>query len=473
MAANTDGMVLGSTVPHDPVPHEPRARPRPPRDAVTVLTVLLVTLLILPSRYVFGTLGAAGTPAQIFGLGVGLWWCMHWFGRAWPDSRVRQPVRVAVVVLFAAIFVSYLQAALRPIQSAELSAADLGLLSMLSWLAMLLVAMDGIPSRERFDVLLRRLAMLGGLIAVLGILQFFTGATYTEYLRLPGLTENGVLISVGEREGFLRPAGTARHPIEFAVVLTMILPIALHYAAVDRHRATLARWWPVVALAVALPISVSRSAIVGLVVSFAVLLPTWPRAWRLVTYVVGGLLLLSMFVVLPGFLGALLGLFTGISQDSSALSRTDSYAFAWSYVMRAPLFGRGIGTFLPKYRILDNAYLGALIETGAFGLTAMLALFAVGAVTAFRLRRAAAAVGTVSVGPAIAGSIAAGAATFALFDALSFPMAAGLLFLLVGVGAAARRLSARPQDLPAEPFLTEGSPRHDRRRWRTRREGRA
>jgi O-antigen ligase len=423
-----------------------------------VLSVLLVTLLILPSRYVFGTLGAAGTPAQIFGLGVGLWWCMHWFGRAWPDSRVRQPVRVAVVILVAAMFASYLQAALRPIESAELSAADLGLLSMLSWLAPLLVAMDGIPSRDRFDVLMRRLVLLGGLIAALGILQFFTGASYTEYLRLPGLTENGVLVSVGERGGFLRPAGTARHPIEFAVVLTMILPIALHYAAVDRHRARLARWWPVVALAVALPISVSRSAIVGLVVSFAVLLPTWPPAWRRVTYAVATMLIGSMFVLLPGFLGALLGLLTGISQDSSALSRTDSYAFAWSYVLRAPLFGRGIGTFLPRYRILDNAYLGTLIEMGAFGLAAILVLFVVGATTAFRLRRAATAVGTVSVGPALAGSIAAGAASFALFDAPSFPMAAGLLFLLIGVGAAARRLWTRPEDVPAEPFLTEALP---------------
>jgi O-antigen ligase len=436
-----------------PVP----TRERSPRDAVTVLTVLLVTLLILPSRYVFGTLGAAGTPAQIFGLAAGLWWCMHWFGRPWADSSVRQPVRLVTVWLVVAVFVSYLHAALRPMDNAERSAADLGVLSILSWIATLLVAMDGIPSQARFDVLMRRLAMLGGVVATLGLIQFFTGGSYTEYLRLPGLIENGVLISVGEREGFLRPAGTARHPIEFAVVLTMILPIALHYAAVDRHRSALARWWPVGALALALPISVSRSAIVGLCVGLAVLLPTWPRAWRRVTYALSAVLGGVMFVLLPGFLGALVGLFTGISSDSSALSRTDSYGLALSYVERSPLFGRGLGTFLPRYRILDNAYLGALIELGVFGVSALLALFVVGAVTVRRLRRTAPTDG-VSIGPAVAASIAAGATSFALFDALSFPMAAGLLFLMVGLGAAARRLAVPPQEAAAEPFLLEGPP---------------
>jgi O-antigen ligase len=304
---------------------------------------------------------------------------------------------------------------------------------------------------------MRRLAMLGGVVATLGLIQFFTGGSYTEYLRLPGLIENGVLISVGEREGFLRPAGTARHPIEFAVVLTMILPIALHYAAVDKHRSTVARWWPVGALALALPISVSRSAIVGLCVGLAVLLPTWPRAWRRITYALTACLGGVMFILLPGFLGALAGLFTGISSDSSALSRTDSYAFALSYVERSPFFGRGLGTFLPRYRILDNAYLGGLIELGLFGVSALLALFVVGAVTAHRLRHVTSTSG-VSIGPAIAASIAAGATSFALFDALSFPMAAGMLILMVGLAAAARRLNVPPEEAAVEPFLVEGLP---------------
>ena len=51
------------------------------------------------------------------------------------------------------------------------------------------------------------------------------------------------------REGLTRPAGTTIHPIEFGAVLTMILPIALHYALHDKYRSKLARWFPVAAIA--------------------------------------------------------------------------------------------------------------------------------------------------------------------------------------------------------------------------------
>ena len=49
-----------------------------------------------------------------------------------------------------------------------------------------------------------------------------------------------------------------------------------------------------------------------------------------------------------------------------------SYAIAGEFIGRAPIFGRGFSTFLPSYRILDNQYLGLLIETGIVGLVAFL-----------------------------------------------------------------------------------------------------
>src|SRR2546430_13733022 len=64
-------------------------------------------------------------------------------------------------------------------------------------------------------------------------------------------------------------------------------------------------------------------------------------------------------------------LFTGISRDDSALSRTDSYAVAGAFISRAPLLGRGPATWLPPYRILDNQFLGSLIEIGVGGTTCL------------------------------------------------------------------------------------------------------
>ena len=77
------------------------------------------------------------------------------------------------------------------------------------------------------DVLLRRLTYLGGAIASLGLLQFATGQPFTNYIQIPGLSINNELVSVLNRGGLVRPAGTAIHPIEFGAVLTMILPLAL------------------------------------------------------------------------------------------------------------------------------------------------------------------------------------------------------------------------------------------------------
>lgn len=437
-----------------------RARPnlRRPPDVVPVLSGFAVILLALPSRYVFGPLGGAGAPAQVLGLAAGLWWAVHWLAQHRPETPLRQPLRAAAFAYLLAVLVSYVVAARRPISPDEMSQADRGLLIILSGLGVLLVTMDGITTREGLDKLLRRLTLLGCGMAGLGVLQFFTGRTYTEYLKLPGLTESGALSDVGSREGFFRPMGTALHAIEFGVIMTALLPIALHFAMVDRHKNPVVRWAPVIAIAVALPISISRSAILGGAVGLLTLLPTWPRSHRRRIYAAGTVMLGSMFVVLPGFLGSLLGLFTNIGNDSSAQSRTDSYAIAWSFIVDSPIFGRGVATFMPSYRILDNQYLASLIETGIFGLGTLLIFFVTGIVTAWQIRDTSPGpmdqVPTgagVSLGPAIAAGIAACTLSFALFDALSFSMATSLMFLLLGAAGAARRLAIegdRPLNAP-------------------------
>jgi polysaccharide biosynthesis protein PslJ len=427
--------------PQPPAPEPPGGRSwqvRRPPDAVPALSVFVVVLLALPSRFVVGPLGGVGVPAQILGLAAGLWWGVHWLGQHGTDGQLRQPVRTAAFTFLVAVLISYVVAVRRPIGADELNQADRGLLALVAWIAVLLVTMDGITTRAGLDTLLRRLVVMGGAVGALGLLQFFTGQAYTEYLRLPGLSESGALTDVSGREGFFRPMGTALHAIEFGVIMTSLLPLALHYAVADTHRRWAARWLPVVTIAVALPISISRSAILGAAVGMATLLPTWPTRLRRRVLAAGAVLGSALFVVLPGFLGALLSLFTRIGGDPSARSRTDSYTIAWHFITQYPLFGRGVSTFMPAYRILDNQYLATLIEVGVFGLVALLVLLGMPVVSGWRLRDPAA---PVSLGPALAAGIAAAALSFALFDALSFPMVSGVLFFLIGAGAALRRLS--------------------------------
>lgn len=418
-----------------------------PRDIVSVLSLYAVLRIVLPAEYVIGAMGAAGQPAQLLGLGIALWWLADWLNQPRPKSRVKQPLKLLALVFLMAVLASYLVAAIRPFSPNEQLAADRSLLNIIAWVGVMLAAIDGITTRARLDTLLRRLVLLGGLEGAFGFLQVIAKQSFIQYFRLPGLADNGVDPLLLARGSSLRAVGTAIHPIEYAVALSMLLPIALHYAVTDNGRRTfLARWFPVGAIALGLSQSVSRSAVVCTAVGFLILLVAWPPRLRRRAYLITPVLVAIVALAHPGFLRTFLNLFAGASTDPSILSRTNSYAIAWSFIERAPLFGRGMGTFLPEYQILDNQYLGSLIELGVVGLTCMLLLFLAGGVTAWKLREPMAmpeglAPAASKLGPALAAAIAAGCAGFAFFDAWSFPWVPSILFLLLGCVGALRRLT--------------------------------
>ena len=217
------------------------------------------------------------------------------------------------------------------------------------------------------------------------------------------------------------------------------------------------------AIACALSLSLSRSAIVSTAVGLAILLPMWPSRLRRQVYLAAAAFVAVAAVALRGFFSTVLNLFTGAGNDSSTLSRTDSYAVAWSFIARAPVLGRGMGTFLPEYRILDNQYLGSLIELGVVGLTCMILLFLAGAVTALQLRRPMAmpngSTPAISgLGPALAAAIAAGCVSFAFFDSLSFPMVPSTLFLLFGCVGALRRLTLEDTEKHSDRVSAAATP---------------
>ncbi len=314
----------------------------------------------------------------------------------------------------------------------------MGLLALTGWLGIVLSCDDGISSRARLEILVRRLVMMGGLVGALGVAQFVTRQPFTDLISIPGLSINNSLASVLNREGYARPSGTAIHPIEFGVTMAMLLPLALHVAMQRDHGGLVRRWFPVVAMAAAIPLSISRSAVLGTVVALLFVLPTWPRGARRLAYLGIAGLFGVVFVAVPGMLGTLIKLFSGISQDASALSRTDSYTLAWEFIARSPFLGRGFMTFLPQYRILDNQYLGLLIDTGVLGALATVTLFVVAILTALRHRRRSSDPVTRALAQALAAAVATTALSFAFFDAFSFPLLSGLTFFVVGlVGALA------------------------------------
>ncbi len=165
--------------------------------------------------------------------------------------------------------VSYVFAMTRAIDPEEASTAQLGLTIITAWSGALLVANDGVVSREGFETLIRRLVFAGGVLGTLGVIQFLTGQIWVDRISLaPLLTYNQALGGFTSRGGFNRPPGTALHAIEFGAIITMILPLALNLALHDRRpRSALRRWYPVAAIAFAVTTSISKSALICAAIS--------------------------------------------------------------------------------------------------------------------------------------------------------------------------------------------------------------
>jgi polysaccharide biosynthesis protein PslJ len=331
---------------------------------------------------------------------------------------------------------------------------DRGLVLIMAWLGILLLAADGIGSIDRLKTLFRRLVFGATAMAILGMVQFFAGLNAAQYIVIPGLSSLAPYTDIQERDSFHRPSATAIHPIEFGFVLAVILPIAIHQARYAPPGLRLRRWTQVGLIAVTLPMTVSRSAILGLAVILIVILPVWSRRERWVAYVVAIFGIGALFVGVHGLLGTIRDLFLAVGTDSSTTSRTVAYAHAGPLVVAHPWFGQGFGSFLPMvYFYTDNQYLNSVIEIGIIGLVALLAMFCTGWILARSARRAIADDELRHLAQCLAASVAVMAVTYATFDALYFPMAAAVTFLILGCVGAFWRLTRRdlhaPQDLHA------------------------
>jgi len=148
---------------------------------------------------------------------------------------------------------------------------------------------------------------------------------------------------------------------------------------------------------------------------------------------VGGALL-SLGV--PALFRSVRSMFVTAKDDPSITSRTDSYAVAMQFFQDAPWVGRGLGTFLPKYRIFDNTYLGLLVSGGVVGTIAFVAISVTAIVVLRRHRRHCADEQSRDLALSLAAGIAAGSVSLAFFDGFAFPMTMGTFFLTLGIAGA-------------------------------------
>jgi O-antigen ligase len=409
------------------------------RDAQTVLTLVVVLLFLLPQDYVLvGPLKSVGNPAQLVGMLALALWCA---GRILGLIRAKEghPIRW-VVLLYAIAALSAFAAAWSndTLTEAESAGAARALFPIAAMLGIGLLAIDGLVSRERVETMLQRLVWVGGVAAFIGILEFaIHGFNYRDAMHLPGLTTNTEVINQ-TRSGFDRIHGAASHPIEYAVSLGALAPLALHFAVHPKNRAQQQlNALAFLVICVVIPMTVARSGVVAVAVGLAFYAVHLSNRAKLNVAVFGVIGLGLYRATVPGLLGTLKSLLLVGEDDPSIASRTEDYAKIPGLTEGFEAFGRGLGTFQPmSYFYLDNQYLGSLLEGGLLGLIILILTYVVGFGVARGVRHRSGDKSIRGLGQALAASIAALAVSAATFDELSFRQAAFTLFLLLGCAGA-------------------------------------
>ena len=415
-------------------------------DRTQALGVVFALLLLIPARERIAPLNSAGTPAAILGVGCFAVWLVGTVtgrprlvragrrsaGRCWPSGS------------------ACCSATSPPACAARTSWSPgrptAGCSTLVSALGVALLAAELPRDWRSLQRLVAVIGASGSVVALLGVTQFLTGRDVAGLFRLPGFT----FVAAGDdtaRAGFTRVVSTTSHPIELAVVLVMVLPLVMwsFFTSVGRAR----RRWAVCLAVVgtAVPMTVSRTGIVGLVVALAVVVPTWSWRRRRRAAVVGGIGLLGgVRALVPGLIGTLRSFLLDPGNDPSLLSRQIGRQRALDFLARRPVLGRGFGTFLPeRYGYLDNQVLLGAVETGVLGQAAYAGVFAVAAVTGVRIAR------EVPRGPlgdaqrslaiSLLAALAVSLSSWFTFDALSFPTSRGLTFVCLGLLAALARVA--------------------------------
>ena len=435
--------------------------------AVVMVQVFAVTVMVFPSDLIIKTVGAEGYPAILIAYFMLLAWVAATLFGLHNPLHYRYPVRMALWVLWLVSLISYALIDPAVVTPLERASADRWLMQLAGVSGVILVTAECLRSREDIRRVLRALTWGGAFCGMVAALQFFLRLDVTPYLRwvLPGFSVN--VIASGNADIILRGStnrvfGTAVDPIELGVSAAMLLPLAVWLAMYDTKRSAYARWFPVIFIAIAVTASVSRSAVLAVIVSMAVFIVGMRPAHRVTALAASPVAVAAIFVTSHGMIGTLKSLFFAGTNDPSIAHRVNTYPLVAELVDRRPWFGQGGGTYIASSAlyILDNQYLMMAIELGLVGVGVFVFYLLWPAIAALVARKRAADQELRDLAAALAGGALAAAVASATFDSLSFPMFVNVQALILGlIGAVwlivkSERKSV--QDLPGLKYGRNG-----------------
>jgi hypothetical protein len=345
-------------------------------DAAMLLGLMVALLTLIPARLIFPGTTDIGRPAIVLCLGLFCWWLI---ARLNPRLVLvgPQPIRWALLIYWLSIIVSYATGFLRGLTAMEANSADRWLLGTAAFSGVIFATADGLSNWERLKSFLKIVIWCCAVMSLIGLIESVLAKDITHYLLIPGLAEKGAGPELQVRGGGLRVASTTSHYIELSAVLATVLPFAIHFtrfAETVRRR----RQFAIATLLVGagIPATISRTGLIAVVITVAILMPLWTWRQRYNTLLTGVAVLGVLGAAKPSFASTLVDMFTQFSSDPSITSRTERYGLVGYYFSQTPWLGRGTGTWVPpQYQYLDNQWLATALCNGVIGVVALAGLF--------------------------------------------------------------------------------------------------
>jgi hypothetical protein len=371
-----------------------------------------------------------------------------WAGALLVDPRVRlrrSPFQVPLLIITCATLGSLAVNVGRvaPLGSAVLKAVTF----FLSFVLVHYLFISVVRSKRTVENLAKVLVAGTAVVAAFSIVEQRAGFNVFDHVGsvFPFLQFNGPVEA--DRAGLIRAVGSSGHPIELGVVLALALPLGLALAFGSGRR-----WWiPTTVVAIGVMSAVSRTPILVLVAAGLVLFWLKPRdVKRLLPLVVPLVIVVKLAV--PGSIATLKNAFFpvgGLVEEQSAYYREADPLLAGGRIRqlgpmlgeasRTPVLGQGFATRqtgfdnpLRNAPILDNQWLGLLLELGIVGVVGWAALFVGSARRLGRAaRRRAGPDGWLAAG--LAASIVGFGVAMFTFDGFAFIQATFVFWILISL----------------------------------------
>ncbi|RJQ45567.1 MAG: hypothetical protein C4534_04625, partial [Gaiellales bacterium] len=335
---------------------------------------------------------------------------------------------------------------------------------VIEWFLLFYIVVSIVRDTNRAKKLTAVLTILISIVAVVGIIEYFAGFRFFEWLRqfIPGgelmksnLHERALQAGVYGviRGGVERIVSTTISFQEVGTLMAMAIPMLFYFLAYSRKPAVRLLCMSGLAFATgALFLSVTRGAILAALVAVLFQSLLSRKLMLRSTIVIGAAVVIITFILFPVLYDAIVSVASPdvLPQEGTVQTRLDDWPEAGRIVKGHELFGIGVGQVLGKqlaygtevetsFRFTDNYYLAAYVEMGLVGIAALALIWFTIFLVLTRGRAREGGNGNTEardLRAALLSSAIAFMVTCVTFDALGFLTVSKTFWIIVGLGFA-------------------------------------